>query len=66
MNSDVDECSTKNGGCSHECINTAGSYKCACPDPELSLTQDNKTCHGKQYNSQSFLADTNRSDFEEP
>ena len=44
---DIDECSVaKNGGCSHECVNTAGSYKCECHDPELSLSPDNKTCHG--------------------
>ena len=46
--SDIDECSvTKNGGCSQKCVNTEGGYKCECPDPELILSQDNKTCHGK-------------------
>lgn len=45
---DIDECSLpNNGGCSHKCANTMGSYKCECPDPELSLSPDNKTCHGK-------------------
>ncbi|CAL1569474.1 unnamed protein product [Knipowitschia caucasica] len=28
--SDVDECSTVNGGCQHECMNTFGSYTCRC------------------------------------
>jgi len=34
-----------NGGCSHKCVNTAGGFKCKCPDPELNLALDNKTCH---------------------
>ena len=45
---DIDECSVSNkGGCSHKCVNTPGGYKCTCPDPELSLSSDKKTCHGK-------------------
>ena len=36
-----------NVGCSHKCVNTPGGFKCECPDPELSLASDNKTCHGK-------------------
>ena len=35
-----------NGNCSHMCVNTAGGYKCECPDPEMSLSLDNKACHG--------------------
>lgn len=27
---DIDECSTENGGCQHECVNTFGSYSCQC------------------------------------
>ncbi|KAL9968064.1 hypothetical protein ACROYT_G026391 [Oculina patagonica] len=42
---DTDECAVSNGGCSHKCVNTAGGYKCECPDPELSLALDNRTCH---------------------
>ena len=42
----IDECAVSNGGCSHKCINTTGGYKCECPDPELKLSSDNKTCHG--------------------
>ncbi|KRY60969.1 Mesocentin [Trichinella britovi] len=35
----IDECSYRNGGCSHGCVNTPGNYYCACPygmvkDPE--------------------------------
>ena len=28
---DIDECDTDNGGCSHFCNNTDGSYSCSCP-----------------------------------
>ncbi|XP_068754308.1 C-type lectin mannose-binding isoform-like isoform X2 [Montipora capricornis] len=45
---DINEClETKNGGCSHKCVNSAGGYKCECPDPKLILLSDNKTCHGR-------------------
>ncbi|KAL9968054.1 hypothetical protein ACROYT_G026380 [Oculina patagonica] len=43
--SDIDECFVSNGGCSHKCVNTAGGYKCECPDLELSVSLDNKTCY---------------------
>ncbi|XP_030242302.1 latent-transforming growth factor beta-binding protein 4-like [Drosophila navojoa] len=28
---DIDECRLNNGGCSHTCRNTQGSYQCVCP-----------------------------------
>ena len=45
--SDTDECAVANGGCSHQCVNTEHGYICECPDPNLSLSSDNKTCVGK-------------------
>ncbi|CAH3173409.1 unnamed protein product [Porites lobata] len=44
---DIDECAVQNGGCSHDCENTPGSYECECPDAELSLAEDNHTCEAK-------------------
>ncbi|XP_033160083.1 uncharacterized protein LOC117140967 isoform X1 [Drosophila mauritiana] len=40
---DIDECQNKNGGCSHRCSNTEGSFKCSCP-PGYKLDSDQKTC----------------------
>ena len=40
---EVNECSTTNHGCEHECVNTEGSYVCQCRDG-YSLITDGKTC----------------------
>ncbi|NXC43258.1 EGFL7 protein, partial [Penelope pileata] len=40
---DVDECAGRSHGCSQLCINTAGSFHCACQDG-FSLAADNKAC----------------------
>ncbi|XP_005055709.1 PREDICTED: epidermal growth factor-like protein 7 isoform X2 [Ficedula albicollis] len=40
---DVDECASQSHGCSQLCINTAGSFHCACRDG-FSLAADNKGC----------------------
>ena len=40
---DIVECFTNNGGCSHSCINTRGSYHCRCPD-EYTLLPDGHNC----------------------
>jgi len=43
-----DECSDPdNGGCSHNCSNTVGSFVCYCP-PGMSLVEDKLTC-GKAF-----------------
>ena len=53
---DIDECAVNNGGCAHNCTNTAGSYHCSCLEgyylydgkeglvPEATV---NRTCLGK-------------------
>ncbi|XP_009320319.1 PREDICTED: epidermal growth factor-like protein 7 isoform X3 [Pygoscelis adeliae] len=40
---DVDECAGQSHGCGQLCINTAGSYRCACRDG-FSLAADDKEC----------------------
>ncbi|XP_021007731.1 tolloid-like protein 2 [Mus caroli] len=41
---EVDECSwPDHGGCEQRCVNTLGSYMCAC-DPGYELAADKKTC----------------------
>ncbi|KAF2986857.1 hypothetical protein EK904_010923 [Melospiza melodia maxima] len=40
---DVDECASQSHGCSQLCINTAGSFQCACQDG-FSLAADAKGC----------------------
>ena len=43
---DVDECQSSNGGCTHNCNNTIGSYYCSCYEG-YELSSDNHTCIGK-------------------
>ncbi|KAI8503921.1 hypothetical protein Bbelb_179890 [Branchiostoma belcheri] len=40
---DIDECLTDTHGCSHQCVNTQGSYSCACPEGYL-LWEDGQSC----------------------
>uniref|UniRef100_A0A7M5UPN8 EGF-like domain-containing protein n=1 Tax=Clytia hemisphaerica TaxID=252671 RepID=A0A7M5UPN8_9CNID len=42
-NQDHNECLVSNGGCSHACINTKGSFLCSCPIGWI-LKDDKKTC----------------------
>lgn len=47
MFSETDECSNPdNGRCEQRCVNTLGSYKCAC-DPGYELAADKRSCEGK-------------------
>ena len=60
--SDVDECTSNNGGCSDHCKNNPGSYSCACrqyagldPDgrhctcrPGFRQNDNTVTCDGEQ------------------
>ena len=46
--SDINECETQNGGCTHQCINTPGSHYCKCREG-TTMNIDNKTCHGKLF-----------------
>ncbi len=49
---DINECSTNNGGCQHHCTNTDGSYVCSCNEG-YKLTNDGYTCEGI-YNQRAF------------
>ena len=42
---DVDECTTGNGGCHHNCNNTVGSYHCHCRTG-YTLDSDGRSCNG--------------------
>ena len=42
---DVNECNESNGGCSHICNNTEGSFECSCSDG-YELDSDGATCLG--------------------
>ncbi len=43
---DIDECSSDNGGCEWECSNTRGSFVCSC-DSRYHLAEDGKSCKGE-------------------
>ncbi|XP_070554253.1 sushi, von Willebrand factor type A, EGF and pentraxin domain-containing protein 1-like [Ptychodera flava] len=45
---DINECRHDNGGCSHLCHNSKGSYSCACP-ADRALLADSKTCQEISY-----------------
>lgn len=42
--SDINECTVRNGGCSHLCMNHRGGYKCACPKHYRTSTHSRKKC----------------------
>ena len=43
---DVDECLDNNGNCSHDCVNTNGSYHCECPVGYI-LQSNKRNCEGE-------------------
>ena len=43
---DSDECLENNGSCSHNCVNTEGSYYCHCP-VGYNLQTNKHDCEGK-------------------
>ena len=43
---DVDECLNNNGGCSHKCVNMAGTHRCECPAGST-LHSNGRDCTGK-------------------
>ena len=43
---DINECSTNNGGCAHNCVNTQGSFTCSCRSG-FQLASDGISCNGK-------------------
>lgn len=48
IKTEEDEClKPDNGGCEQRCVNTLGSFKCAC-DPGYELAPDKKSCEGKK------------------
>ena len=51
--SDVNECEIRNGGCSHGCYNTVGSFECTCP-------QDGNPC-STQKTDLFFIVDSSSS-----
>ena len=45
--SDINECSNGNGGCNHNCVNTAGSFHCECHPGFEFESSEKKKCQGK-------------------
>ena len=43
---DVNECLDNNGNCSHDCVNTVGSYYCKCP-AGYNLQPNKHECKGE-------------------
>ena len=45
--SDVNECLSNNGNCSHDCDNSDGTYRCSCPGG-FTLDDNSLSCSGKR------------------
>ena len=46
---DIDECEIEADNCDHVCLNTIGSFHCACQSGYILSTLNNRTCSGKLY-----------------
>ena len=46
FSTDINECQSNNGGCDQKCLNSYGSYKCACDKGYIYNKQTNR-CNGK-------------------
>ena len=47
LSSDIDECAENTDNCDQHCINTVGSFTCAC-NAGYRLALDFRSCDGKQ------------------
>ena len=45
MHVDINECALVDNRCSHDCVNTPGSYHCTCKNGYY-LSNDSHTCLG--------------------
>ena len=49
FNADINECRINNGGCSHNCTNTIGSFDCFCREGFHPDSTNQSSCIGKTY-----------------
>lgn len=53
---DIDECSQSIGNlCAFQCVNVAGSYRCACPPHGYSISANGHACRGEAWVSIQYL-----------
>ncbi|XP_022091528.1 sushi, von Willebrand factor type A, EGF and pentraxin domain-containing protein 1-like [Acanthaster planci] len=45
---DINECASDNGGCTHDCLNTLGSFYCSCSSG-FALQPDGRSCFDASY-----------------
>ena len=57
---DIDECAGDNHFCMQSCVNTNGSYQCACQEG-FTISRNGKTCNGGLAGGQSILSCTSSS-----
>ena len=49
INVDINECGDNNGGCSHTCVNMAGTHRCECPTGYTLLPNQRDCVRGGEY-----------------